>query len=107
MAQIYVSGHRNPDMDSIASAIAYSRLKNILDGENQYVPIALGPLNVQSKAVLEGLGIPSPLFVKDVFSRVCSVYRKPTMVLDPDDPVYELVNIVQPEQSFSCHDNGR
>ena len=47
MAQIYVSGHRNPDMDSIASAIAYSRLKNILDGENQYVPIALGPLNVQ------------------------------------------------------------
>ena len=52
MAQIYVSGHRNPDMDSIASAIAYSRLKNILDGENQYVPIALGPLNVQSKAVL-------------------------------------------------------
>ena len=44
MAQIYVSGHRNPDMDSIASAIAYSRLKNILDGENQYVPIALGPL---------------------------------------------------------------
>ena len=93
MAQIYVSGHRNPDMDSIASAIAYSRLKNILDGENQYVPIALGPLNVQSKAVLEGLGIPSPLFVKDVFSRVCSVYRKPTMVLDPADPVYELVNM--------------
>ncbi len=93
MAQIYVSGHRNPDMDSIASAIAYSRLKNILDGENQYVPIALGPLNVQSKAILEGLGIPSPLFVKDVFSRVCSIYRKPTMVLDPADPVYELVNM--------------
>ena len=64
MAQIYVSGHRNPDMDSIASAIAYSRLKNILDGENQYVPIALGPLNVQSKAVLEGLGIPRLLIRK-------------------------------------------
>ena len=38
--RIYVTGHRNPDLDSIASAIGYAELKARLDPENEYVPSA-------------------------------------------------------------------
>ena len=93
MSDIYVTGHRNPDLDSIASAIAYARLKNLTDPDNSYQAVALGPLNDQTRAVLDELGLEGPLFVKDVYSRVSSVYRKPTMVLDAGDPVYELVSM--------------
>src|SRR5689334_22900100 len=36
---IYVTGHRNPDTDSIASAIGYAELKRRLDPHNEYVPV--------------------------------------------------------------------
>ena len=42
---IYVTGHRNPDTDSIASAIGYAELKGRLDPNNDYVPVRLGDCN--------------------------------------------------------------
>ncbi len=93
MALVIITGHRNPDMDSIAAAISYARLKNRLEDGNTYVAAALGPLNTQSRAVLENLKLDSPLFVKDVLSRVRDVYKKPTLLLESEDPVYELVNM--------------
>ena len=42
MATIYVTGHRNPDTDSIASAIGYAELRRRLDPNNDYVPVRLG-----------------------------------------------------------------
>ena len=39
---VYVTGHRNPDTDSIASAIGYAELKGRLDPNNEYVPVRLG-----------------------------------------------------------------
>ena len=44
MPPIYVTGHRNPDTDSIASAIGYAELKGRLDPNNEYVPVRLGEL---------------------------------------------------------------
>ena len=38
MSLIYVTGHRNPDTDSIAAAIGYAELKGRLDPRNEYVP---------------------------------------------------------------------
>ena len=35
---ILVTGHRNPDTDSICAAIAYARLKNIINHTNRYIP---------------------------------------------------------------------
>ena len=40
--RIYVTGHRNPDTDSIASAVGYAELNGRLDTRNQYVPVRLG-----------------------------------------------------------------
>lgn len=93
METIFITGHRNPDLDSVAAALSYAALKDQVESGIRHVAAALGPLNAQSKAVLKSLGLEDPVFLKDVFCRVSSVYRRPTLVLAPDDPVYELVNM--------------
>jgi manganese-dependent inorganic pyrophosphatase len=57
---IYVTGHRNPDTDSIAAAIGYAELLGALDPHNHYVPVRLGDLNTQTRWVLEQRGRRSP-----------------------------------------------
>ena len=56
MATIYVTGHRNPDTDSIASAIGYGELRKRLDSNNDYVPVRLGDCNPQTSWLLERSG---------------------------------------------------
>ena len=48
MPPIYVTGHRNPDADSIAAAIGYAELKRRLDPRNEYLPVRLGEPNAQT-----------------------------------------------------------
>lgn len=57
---IYICGHRSPDLDSIASAIAYADLKNRLDSDNHYQPMAAGPINQETAWTLEHFGFPQP-----------------------------------------------
>jgi manganese-dependent inorganic pyrophosphatase len=62
LAPIYITGHRHPDTDSIASAIGYAELKRRLDAANDYVPVRLGELNAQTTWVRAragpGAGLP-------------------------------------------------
>ncbi len=60
MPPVYVSGHRNPDTDSIGSAIGYAELKSRLDPGTEYVPVRLGDLNPQTRWVLEQAGATAP-----------------------------------------------
>src|SRR5919202_1862579 len=73
MATVYVTGHRNPDTDSIAAAIGYAELNRRLDPRNDYVPVRLGDLNAQTRWVLERSGAPEPEFLPHVFLRVTDV----------------------------------
>jgi manganese-dependent inorganic pyrophosphatase len=73
MATVYVTGHRNPDTDSIAAAIGYAELNRRLDPRNEYVPVRLGDLNAQTRWVLERSGAPAPDFLPHVFLRVSDV----------------------------------
>ena len=57
---IYVTGHRNPDADSIAAAIGYAELKRRLDSGNEYKPVRLGELNAQTSWLIERAGAPVP-----------------------------------------------
>ena len=52
MSKVYVIGHRNPDTDSICSAIAYSYLKNQIDTENEYIASRAGQINEETQYVL-------------------------------------------------------
>ncbi|MDT4761387.1 putative manganese-dependent inorganic diphosphatase [Sphaerochaeta sp. PS] len=92
MADIYISGHRNPDMDSVCAAYSYAYLKNKLDPTNTYIPVRCGNLNETTKAQFERIAVTPPAFIKDVRSRVSSVTRTPKTVLQTTDPVYNLVS---------------
>ena len=69
MQTTYVCGHRNPDTDSIVSAMAYARLMNAL-GDNDYVAARLGHLNDESTFLLKKFGFTPPLFLHTVRTQV-------------------------------------
>ena len=72
---IYVIGHRNPDTDSIASAIAYATLKKKLGQENVVAAMAGSP-NPQTRYILERLGIEPPVYLADVHPMVRHVLNR-------------------------------
>jgi manganese-dependent inorganic pyrophosphatase len=84
---IYVTGHRNPDTDSIGSAIGYAELKRRLDPHNEYVAVRLGDVNTQTRWVLERSGAAEPDFLPHVMLRVCDVMREGFPVAHHGDPV--------------------
>src|SRR5918998_305355 len=90
MATVYVTGHRNPDTDSIASAIGYSELKRRIDPRNEYVPVRLGPLNEQTQWVLERSGAPEPELLPHVMLRVRDVMRGRFQLAGHGDPVRQV-----------------
>ena len=85
--RIYVTGHRNPDLDSIASAIGYAELKSRVDANNEYVPVRLGGVNAQTAWALERSGATMPAAMSHVFLRVRDVMRESFPVARHDEPV--------------------
>jgi manganese-dependent inorganic pyrophosphatase len=90
VARIYVTGHRNPDTDSIASAVGYAELKRRVDPHNEYVPVRLGELNAQTRWVLERSGAAEPEFLPHVLLRVGDVMRVRFPLAGHGDPVREV-----------------
>ena len=70
---IKVIGHRNPDTDSICSAIAYSRLKNIIDPQHPCKPCRAGLLNRETEFVLDYFQVPAPQLYTDVSPQIRDV----------------------------------
>jgi hypothetical protein len=67
--KILVIGHKNPDTDSICSAIAYAELKNKLS-EDVHIPKRAGDLTDETKYVLEKFHIETPGYIQDVGTQV-------------------------------------
>ena len=79
---VKVIGHRNPDTDSICSAIAYSRLKNILDPEHPCKPCRAGLLNRETEFVLDYFHVPAPELYTDVSPQLRDVDIRPIPGMD-------------------------
>ncbi len=90
MSRIYVTGHRNPDTDSIAAAIGYAELKGRLDPANEYVPVRLGELNAQTTWVLERAGADPPMLLPHVLLRVRDVMREDFRTAHRTEPVRQV-----------------
>jgi manganese-dependent inorganic pyrophosphatase len=84
---IYVTGHRNPDTDSIAAAIGYSELMRRIEPESDYLPVRLGEVNAQTRWLLERSGAPEPELLEHVYLRVSDVMRERFPTADHEDPV--------------------
>jgi manganese-dependent inorganic pyrophosphatase len=89
VSKIYVTGHRNPDTDSIASAIGYAELKARVDPRNEYIPVRLGDLNAQTSWVLERSGAPKPEFLPHVMLRASDVMQTGFPITGQDEPIRE------------------
>jgi len=90
VALVYVTGHRNPDTDSIASAIGYAELMRRVDPANDYLPVRLGELNAQTRWVLEQADAPQPEFLPHVLLRVSDVMRTRFPLAVHSEPVREV-----------------
>lgn len=89
---IYVIGHRNPDTDSIASAIAYAELKK-RKGAANVVPAMAGTPNPQTRFVLERLGLSPPKYLADVHPKVSHVLSRPPVTARGDFTLKEALEL--------------
>jgi len=69
MDTIYITGHRNPDTDSIVSAMAYAALKNAL-GDRRYQAARLGQVSDETQSVLDRFGAKAPQLINNLRTQV-------------------------------------
>ena len=87
MPHVYVTGHKNPDTDTIASAIGYAEYKNLVDPENRYEATRLGEVNAQTRWALEKSGAREPRLIRHVMLRVRDVMASDVAVARKNDPL--------------------
>lgn len=72
--EVIIVGHKNPDTDSVCSAIAYANLKN--QTENKYIPKRAGKINKETEFVLKYFNVPVPELIVDANTQVRDIaYR--------------------------------
>ena len=69
MGEIYVTGHRNPDTDSIVAALSYAHLRKAL-GDRDYTAVRLGGVNDETQRLLDRFGFEAPPLVKNMRTQV-------------------------------------
>ena len=69
MNEIYVTGHRNPDTDSVVAAISYAALRNAL-GDRDYVAAHLGHISDETQRLLDRFGFRAPRTLSNVRTQV-------------------------------------
>ena len=67
---VCVVGHKNPDTDSICSAISYAYLKNQTDENNRYVAARAGQVSAETQYILEHFGVEHPIYLDNIGTRV-------------------------------------
>ena len=80
MDPIYVTGHRNPDTDSIVAAMAYTALRNAL-GDREYEAACLGHVSDETQAVLDRFGFKPPKLITSMHTQIKDLdYDTPTIL---------------------------
>lgn len=97
---VYITGHKNPDTDSIMSAIAYADLKNRL-GEVRAIPIRLGKLNPESRFVLDYFGVESPKIKESMQLQVKDLDIDTGNIIDPSIAIRNAWDIFQKGEAHS------
>ena len=87
MPHVYVTGHKNPDTDTIASAIGYAEYKNLVDQDNLYAPARLGEVNSQTEWALQKSGAEVPKLLEHIMLRVKDVMAQDVATAHKDDPL--------------------
>ena len=91
---IYVIGHKNSDLDSVASAYAYARLLQ-LQGEEQAIAARNGELKPEVRFVLERYNVEAPEALEDVYLQVRDVMKRGVISANLDQPLLEAGQLLQ------------
>jgi manganese-dependent inorganic pyrophosphatase len=91
---IYVMGHKNSDMDSVASAYSYARLLQI-QGEEEAVPARNGELKPEVRFALERFQVEPPEALDDVYLQVRDVMRRGVISAQIDQTLLEAGQLLQ------------
>ncbi len=91
---IYVIGHKNSDLDSIASAYAYAQLLR-MQGEEEAIPARNGVLKPEVRFALERYQVAPPEAVEDVYLQVRDVMRRGVISAYIDQPLLEAGQLLQ------------
>ena len=68
--KIFVIGHKNPDTDSICSAIAYCDIKNRTSQHQKFIPKRAGQINEETENVLSRFGVQPPGYLSNIGTQV-------------------------------------
>ena len=96
---IYVTGHKHPDTDSVASAIAYAYLKNQQGVD--CVACRLGELNDETKYLLDRFGFVAPYYLKDARVSLSDIALDDPLCVHPDTTIYETLQLMENENKPS------
>ncbi|MDB6063804.1 MAG: Cobalt-dependent inorganic pyrophosphatase [Pedosphaera sp.] len=97
LMQTIVIGHKNPDMDSICSALGYARLKQFL-GVPDVIAARAGNTNARIDYVLKRFGVEPPEFLSDVAPRIRDVMQRDPVCVRSDSSVYDALQLIADKQ---------
>ncbi|MBN13122.1 MAG: pyrophosphatase [Opitutaceae bacterium] len=89
----YIIGHKNPDADSICSAIAYANLKT-LKGHKGFIPARCGNTNARIETILNKFSQPVPLFIGDVSPRVRDIMVHDVVKVHENATLFEALELI-------------
>ena len=97
MDTVYITGHRNPDTDSIVAAIAYANLKNAL-GNREYKAARLGQVSDETRVVLDLFGAEPPQFINNVRTQVADLAYDTPPILSPAATLSRAWEVMQKDK---------
>ena len=111
MDSVYVIGHKNPDTDSVVSAMAYAALQNSLGGDH-YIPARYGHLNTETSFLLNHFGFQPPVYIRSVRTQVSDIDFDTPPMIGAGVPVSYAWHVLHNKQSFASslpiiHEDGR
>lgn len=95
MGPILVFGHKNPDNDSICSAVAYAHLKNLTSDEDVYVPARLGQIPPETAWALSRFGVEAPEQIEHVHTRVQDVMTEGAVTIEASENMLEAGRLMR------------
>ena len=94
MNTVYITGHRNPDTDSIVAAMAYAALKNAL-GDREYRAARLGQISDETQVVLDRFDAQPPQLITNLRTQVMDLEYDAPPILSPAATVSRAWQVMQ------------
>ncbi|MEW6107946.1 MAG: putative manganese-dependent inorganic diphosphatase [Nitrospirota bacterium] len=92
---VYIIGHKNPDADSVCSAIGYAHFKNLTDKRFLFTPARAGKINEETRFILEKFGVPVPNEIESLAATVSDLSLKKPVSIHSRDSIQALALLMR------------